>query len=139
MTRPGVPAFPDIVWEFQGPWRVPVKVLRVTDGDTFHAVINRGWHDTYRPPKGVRVLGVGGSPYDAPDNENPYGKKAATARARLLLPAGVEVMIESWALDDFGRTLASVTLPDGRDYAAVMTAYGHVKGSLWLDELPVTL
>lgn len=136
----GTTPFPDIDWEFRGPWVVPAKVTAVVDGDTFHTVINRGWHDTYRPPKGIRVLAAGGVKFDAPDTkDDPYGKKAATARARLLLPVGLEVVIASYALDDFGRTLAAVRLPDGRDYATVMTAYGHVKGTSWAYPIPESL
>lgn len=128
--------FPDIEWTFKGPYRVPAKVLRVVDGDTFHAVLNRGWHDTYRPPKGLRVLLDGGGKYDAPDNEDPYAKNAARARARLLLPAGIEVMIASYELDDFGRTLCSVTLPDGRDLGTLMFTLGHAKGRPWQGPIP---
>lgn len=129
-------SWPDIAWDFQGPWTAPGKVISVTDGDTFHALLNPGWHNLHRPPRGVRVLAAGGAAYDAPDNEDRHAKAAATARARLLLPPWTEVMVQSWALDDFGRTLASVLLPDGRDLAAVMTAYGHVKGTPWPGPIP---
>jgi endonuclease YncB( thermonuclease family) len=123
----------DAVTLYQGPWRVPGQVLRVVDGDTFIALLDVGWGIFHQPKKGVRVLADGGGAYDAPDRQTPEAMRAATVAARSLLPVGVEVLITSYRIaadvDAFGRTLASVRLPDGRDYAAVMTAAGHVKAA----------
>jgi endonuclease YncB( thermonuclease family) len=116
---------------YAGPWKVPAVVERVIDGDTFKALIDVGWGIFHRPKKGIRVLAAGGDPFDTPERNDPAAYAAANAYARLLLPVGGEVLIASYRIttdvDDFGRTLAAVTLPDGRDYAAVMTAAGHVK------------
>lgn len=103
-------------------WTVPATVLRIVDGDTFHAQLQLGWHLQHTPPKGVRVLGV-----DTPERNEPLRWRAATGFARELLPVGSTVTLLSHEIDDFGRTLATVTLADGRDYATVMRAAGHQK------------
>lgn len=115
-------------------WVASAKVVRVIDGDTFHAELDIGWGIMLRPRGGdngglgtVRVLMPGGGPFDAPDRETPYRQRLATEAAQRLLWPGIVVPIISHRLDDFGRTLASVSLPDGRDFGQVMTALGHVK------------
>ena len=60
----------------------------------------------------------------APELDTAAGK-VARDRARQLLPVGAEVVLLSHSLDKYGRALAEVTLPDGRDYADVMLAEGH--------------
>lgn len=106
-------------------------ILRVIDGDTFESELSVGWGLRLRPhrengPGTVRLLLAGGLKYDAPETRSTRGP-VATDALRALLPAGLEVGLVSYGLDDFGRSLASVTLPDGRDVGALMVAGGHVK------------
>ncbi len=106
-------------------------VLEVVDGDTIHADLDVGWGICLRSRKQhgigtVRILYADGSAYDAPERSTEAGKAAATY-ARSLVRPGTQVRITSYHLDDFGRTLGAATLPDGRDWASVMSSEGHVK------------
>lgn len=96
------------------------------DGDTFNALVSRGEHDYLLTH--VRCAG-----YDAPElsgTSKPAGL-AALAFAQTLAESGSIVFLDSYAFvaadeeDSFGRMLAAVTLPDGRDLAAMMLAAGH--------------
>jgi endonuclease YncB( thermonuclease family) len=115
------------------PWRPRAEVVEVVDGDTFHSNLDIGWGIVLKPrlmpnpgPGTVRVLHADGSPYDAPERATPLGKIAGDY-VRHLVPVGSVLYVVSFHVDAFGRTLGAVTLPDGRDWAAVMTQAGHVK------------
>jgi endonuclease YncB( thermonuclease family) len=115
------------------PWRPRAEVVEVVDGDTFHSNLDIGWGLVLKPrrrpnpgPGTVRVLHADGSPYDAPERGTPHGRRAQVF-ARALVPVGSVLFVVSFMLDDFGRTLGAVTLPDGRDWADVMTENGFVK------------
>lgn len=114
------------------------EVVEVVDGDTFHANLDIGWGIMLRPRRPestdgirgigtVRVLYRDARPYDSPETSTLAGRDARTY-ARTLAKPGERLIVTSFALDDFGRTLGAVTLPDGRDWAAAMHAAGHVKG-----------
>lgn len=115
-------------------WKAWATVGRHIDADTFVAdPLSLGWGVKLHPIKptkpgqcAIRVLRPGGHDYDAPERGTILGK-AATAYARLLIPVGCVLPLESYGFDNFGRTLASVTLLDGRDLAEAMTAAGHAK------------
>lgn len=85
-------------------------VYRVVDGDTFDVVANS---DTLR----VRVSAI-----DAPEHDQPWGGMA-TAEGRALLQ-GKRVTLAVVTRDRYGRVVASVGLPDGRDYGAAMVSQG---------------
>ena len=78
----------------------------VTDGDTI--TINKTQ---------VRLFGI-----DAPELDHPYGKKAKWALVKLC--KGHTVRAEITEKDDYGRTVAHCTLPDGRDLSAEMVKLG---------------
>lgn len=115
-------------------WKAWATVGRHIDADTFVAdPLDLGWGVRFCPISAtkpgrcaIRVLLPGGLDYDAPERGTILGK-AATACTRVLAPVGSILTIESFGFDDFGRTLASVTLPDGRDLAGALVAAGHVK------------
>jgi micrococcal nuclease len=78
----------------------------VTDGDTI--TINKTQ---------VRLFGI-----DAPELNHPYGKQAKWALVKLC--KGHKVRAEITEKDDYGRTVALCTLPDGRDLSAEMVKMG---------------
>lgn len=97
-------------------WEVPAKVERVVDGDTILARCDLGWHvslTTY-----VRIYGI-----NAPEVDTDAGK-AARDFVKEQLPVGTPITVVSHKLlgatEKYGRALASVTLPSGRDLATVM-------------------
>lgn len=115
------------------PWVPRAEVVEVVDGDTFHSNLDIGWGIILKPrrrpapgPGTVRAVFPDGSPFDAPERSTTRGKLAKAAVQELVQP-GMVLLVVSFHLDDFGRTLGSVTLPDGRDWATVMTELGHVK------------
>lgn len=57
----------------------------------------------------VRILGV-----DCPEYRQPYGKEAAEF-VRALLPIGATVEVWDDRLDRYGKMLAEVTTPDGKN------------------------
>lgn len=97
------------------------------DGDTFNALIAKGDHE-------YRLTHVRTALDNAPEVNRAATKaagEAATAYARSLADTGAIVYLDSSAFtdsdeeDDFGRTLAVVTLADGRDLATLMISSGH--------------
>jgi endonuclease YncB( thermonuclease family) len=101
-------------------WTVRGTITRVVDGDTFDANLDLGWGiwiiKGVRSLGRIRVLGL-----DTPEMNTPEGVMAK-AIAQELLPVGSQVWIHSHDLDNFGRSLASITLADGTDYATTIAA-----------------
>lgn len=109
-------------------YRYQATVLDWHDGDTFHGDVDLGcrvhWHGS------VRCAG-----YNSPELFGATKAVGLTALAyvRTVAPAGTVVYLNSLAFsagaqseqDSFGRMLATVTLPDGSDLAAVMVDTGH--------------
>lgn len=95
------------------------------DGDTFNADVDLGCRVHWQGH--VRCAG-----YNAPEvtGASKAAGLEAAAYVRTLLDTGAVVHLDSHAfqpdeLDNFGRMLATVTLPDGRDLAALMIGTGH--------------
>jgi len=86
--------------------RVVKGAAYVTDGDTI--VINKTQ---------IRLFGI-----DAPELNHPYGQKAKWAMVKLC--KGHTVCAEITEEDEYGRTVAHCTLPDGRDLSAEMVKMG---------------
>lgn len=109
-------------------------VLRVTDGDTFvMEYLDLGWGiklhpiDTGEPGHcSIRVTLPDGGWFDTPEKSDKVRWNLATNYAKTLLLVGSWVKIKSYGFSA-GRTLASVTLEDGRDLAATMLEAGHSK------------
>lgn len=88
-------------------WAYTARVTRVHDGDTLTAAGVR-----------VRLYGI-----DAPELDQPGGQASRDHLASLVL--GREVEVEPRDRDDYGRTVAVVLLPDGRDVNALMVKAGQ--------------
>ena len=74
--------------------------------------------DTIRVQKTqIRLFGI-----DAPELNHPYGVKAKWAMVNLC--KGQVITAEITAVDEYGRTVAKCTLPDGRDLSAEMVKQG---------------
>jgi endonuclease YncB( thermonuclease family) len=122
-------------------WIRPAVVDHVHDGDTVIVAIDLGkigrkrkpepdvdlgWHISERADghvllkSAVRIQGLA-----APELSTVAGT-ASAAYAKTLLRPGDTVMIDSLELygsfEKWGRVLAGVTLPDGRDFSAAMIA-----------------
>ncbi len=110
-------------------------VERVIDGDT---LVVGGLT--------VRLAGL-----DCPETDQPYGREATALAARLAL--GREVRVLPRATGRYGRTIATVTLPGGRDlglelikaglawarskaYRAAQAAAKKARAGLWADPNP---
>lgn len=98
-------------------------VAQVLDGDTLDVDIDLGFSLTAR--QRVRLAGV-----NAPETHSKDAAEKArgiAARGALLnLVAGKTLLINTVKeREKYGRFLASVTLPDGRDVATVMIEAGH--------------
>jgi endonuclease YncB( thermonuclease family) len=110
-------------------------VNRVTDGDTFVVdYLDLGWGNRVYPLDekkpgfcSIRITLPRGGWYDAPEKTARLRYRAATEYLKTLLPVGTEVILTSYVFFTLGRTLASVTLPDGRDVATLMVDAGHTK------------
>jgi endonuclease YncB( thermonuclease family) len=110
-------------------------VNRVTDGDTFVVdYLDVGWGNRVYPIDdkkpgfcSIRITLPEDQWYDAPEKKERLRYKAATDYLKTLLPEGIKVTLLSHGFFTLGRTLASVTLPDGRDVATLMIAAGHTK------------
>ena len=70
------------------------KVVGVLDGDT------------------IEVIHIRLNAIDCPEKGQPYGRRAKQATSELVF--GKEVRVMTFGLDKYGRTIADVTLPDGK-------------------------
>lgn len=107
-------------------YRYAATVLRIIDGDTVAASVDLGCRVHWQGS--VRCAG-----FDAPEvhgDTKPAGDRA-TRYLQAQCPVGSTVYLNSLAFepnseqDSFGRMLAIVTLPDGRDLATLMIQSGH--------------
>lgn len=91
------------------PVKLPVVLegpAYVTDGDTITILRTQ-----------VRLFGI-----DAPELNHPHGKNAKWALVRLC--KGHLIRAEITAEDEYGRTVAKCSLPDGRDLSEEMVKQG---------------
>lgn len=109
------------------------EVLEVVDGDTMHTLLDIGWGIILRPRIGrlggggtIRIMYPDGSPFDAPERGTPEGKTAQELVRRFVL-AGQKLEVVSHGLDDWSRTLGSVTWANGHDWATSLAELGLVK------------
>ena len=86
-------SFPAFGEEFQG------KVIRVLDGDTVEVLVQR-------QSKRIRLFGI-----DAPESRQAFGRRAREAAGGLAF--GRTVKVVSHGMDQYGRILGEVVLPDG--------------------------
>jgi endonuclease YncB( thermonuclease family) len=76
------------------------KVIGISDGDTITVLKDR-------TPIKIRLFGI-----DCPESAQDFGSRAKTATSELAF--GRLVRVEPKAIDRYGRTVADITLPDGR-------------------------
>jgi endonuclease YncB( thermonuclease family) len=75
------------------------KVIGVLDGDTLGVLHNQH-------PERIRLSGI-----DCPEKGQAYGKKAKQAASDLAF--GMEVTLQTYGKDKYGRTITDVLLTDG--------------------------
>ena len=104
-------------------------VVRVVDGDSVVVAIP-AWAATPFGTISVRIAGI-----DTPESRKPPAKcaaevvlgKAASAFAKGLVKPGDAVVVTYQGLDKYARVDGALTLPDGRDWAAVMLGNGMAR------------
>lgn len=87
-----------------------VSVVKVHDGDTL-TVVSHGISQR------VRLAGI-----DCPESDQPYGAEATEATKALALHR--EVTVTPFTTDRYGRTVAEVTLQDGRSLTQELVMAG---------------
>ena len=113
-------------------YKYNTKIVRVVDGDTFEVDIDLGFNVNIRQK--IRV-----AEFDAPESWRPKTKaeklhgNEAKSRAKELLE-GREVLITTEKQGKYGRYIAYIILPDGRDYATTMIEEGFSKRNSYTDE-----
>ena len=100
---------------------VPVRVQRVTDGDTFVATV-KGRRER------IRIIGV-----DTPESvdprrpDEPFGEEASNFAKHHLDGATVRLAGDAEPRDRYGRMLAYVWLKDGTFWNALLAAEGYAQ------------
>ena len=91
--------------------RFPVKVVGISDGDTF-TVVNC---DNLQLK--IRIHGI-----DAPEKSQAYGNQSKKYLSSLIFGKNIEIDVQSQ--EKWGRFVAKVFTPDGRDVALLMLQGG---------------
>lgn len=111
-------------------WIVPARIVSVYDGDTLtvnadleRRVTDLGWHLTLEQ-RITSLIHVRLAHINAPELGTPGGLEARDF-LRTLFDPKAELILNSHSLDKYGRTLGTITLPDGRDVSQVMLDSGH--------------
>jgi endonuclease YncB( thermonuclease family) len=106
-----------------GPY--PGVVTSEHDGDTVWIALDFGFGVTFTGAS-CRVVGMNAPELKTPDGKpNPAGEESL-AFAQTLVHVGDQVTVFSKGWDNYGgRYDGTITLPDGRDFAAVMIQSGH--------------
>lgn len=91
--------------------KFPVKVVGVTDGDTF-TVVNK---DNLQLK--IRIWGI-----DAPEKGQDYGNKAKQVLSDYIY--GKEIVIDVQSRDSWGRYISYVFTPEGKDISLIMLNEG---------------
>lgn len=103
------------------------RIVEWRDGDTATIDVDLGFYLTFREV--VRVYGINAPETHTRDKAEKERGLAAKLFACSLAPPGSDVLIRSMKperpTEKFGRWLAVVTLPDGRDLGSMMIAAGH--------------
>jgi micrococcal nuclease len=86
-------------------------VYAVSDGDTIRAMCKD-------EPITVRIANI-----DAPETKQPFGKQAKAYAVKLAL--GKKVHVTGQNRDRYGRTVATITLPNGADLGREMVRSGY--------------
>lgn len=92
-----------------------VEVVRIPDGDTFSVnyVDRSGEHQEAR----VRIMGI-----DCPESSQPYGREARDLGRSMAMNEHVTLHVHTE--DRYGRLVADVDTPDGRNYGLEMLRAG---------------
>jgi micrococcal nuclease len=112
-------------------YRYRCKIVNWVDGDTVDLAVDLGFRVTTF--QRVRIFGVNAPEIHSKDAEEKRRGFAALAAAVELAPPGSPVVVQSHKSgeagggDKYGRWLAEISLSDGRDFARVMLAAGHLK------------
>lgn len=104
------------------------KVIRWLDGDTLDVAVDLGFFLVLNMR--VRVYGINAPEIHSVDPAEKRAGQAALAHANLLVPPDSLVTIRGVKGNDkekFGRWLAEIVLPDGRNFAEEMIATGQGK------------
>ena len=88
-----------------------VKVTSISDGDTFGAINN----DNLQLK--IRIWGI-----DAPEKKQAFGNKSKEFLSSLIF--GKRITIDVQSKDGYGRYIANVYSPDGKDVALLMLHEG---------------
>lgn len=102
------------------PYQMMLDVFSWIDGDTCRASLDLGVHVFYGSrdhPVRLRMAHI-----NSPEMSTPQGQPAKAA-AEQLVPPGRYACI-STGLDNYGRPLVDIPLPDGRLFSAAMLAGG---------------
>jgi len=88
-----------------------VKVVGITDGDTFRGLTKEKEEIKYR------IYGI-----DAPEKKQPFGTKSKEYLSDLIFRKTVGIKVDS--KDRYGRLIVWVITPDGKDVSAEMIKAG---------------
>lgn len=104
---------------------------RVIDGDSMVFEIDLGFRLSIK--KTIRVLDLDTPETFRPksDKEKEHGEQAKKVANELLLHKFVTLRTEKDRNGYYGRLLASIELPDGRDYTTVMKKLGYQKKAVY--------
>lgn len=110
------------------------EIVRLVDADTVHTNLDIGWGIILRPRMGkahnfgtLRICHTHGEPYDAPEKNTDAGKRAIEFIGWHIAPGEIREITSFGLATDGRRTLASVRLRNGMDWAALMVEAGFVK------------
>jgi micrococcal nuclease len=103
-------------------------ITNVVDGDTFDSMVDLGFNVHIRVR--FRLYGINCPEMHGPDRADGAAAKLATMNFVM----GKTVKVQCLKFDKYGRSVARVTLPNGRDLTTVLIAEGF--GVPYMEDSP---
>lgn len=105
------------------------KVIRIIDGDTIEVILDLGLSISVTTKLRIADIDTPETYRPINEREREHGEAATAFVSDLIL--NKDVIVKTAKTGKYGRYIAHVTIPDGRDLTEVLIANGYEKRSFY--------